>query len=569
MNQRYISLCIAGLGILGSALVVSVSLAQTLSAPPDAGIQYPIAELGNCKNKDACKTYCDNSANVDACLAFAEKNGLMTKTEIGTAKKFLSAGGKGPGGCTGRDSCETYCNDIDHINECVAFAEKTSMLAPDELAKAKQVQAAIAKGVKPPPCKNKKTCDVYCDEPANMNVCIAFGEAAGFLQGRELADAKKIVAAIDNGATPPPCRGKDACDVYCSASEHMEACIAFAQAAGFMSRGEMENSQKVLDAIKKGVKPPVCRGKEECDKYCSEDAHIDECANFSVAAGLMSEKDAKVAKKIKGKGPGGCVGKEQCDAFCGVQDNQETCINFAKENGLISPGELQKIEDGQKQFQESLQNMPQKVFTCLQNSIGSGTLEKFKSGQAMPSRDIGKQMGQCFSQTGGPPREGKGVSPGKPEGQNDGEETRPQQQGGSQGGFPNRSGKSAPGSFVGPGGCKTPEECKVFCQSNLEVCKNFRPPGMGSGASREGQEPQGQMQPTMPRQDQNGPNQGSGGMMPPNDERPLLEGTPLNGMMPPYPSNTGSPELPSTIPTDQMPNSIPLSPPPPPLPPGY
>lgn len=339
MKTTFLSASILGFGLLVSAsIIVNGASAQTA---PDA-IPFPVAELGNCKDKDACKVYCDDVNHIGACLAFAEKNNLMSQDEIATAKKFMEAGGKGPGGCTGKDACQNYCDDIDHIDECVAFAERTGIVPPEQLAEAKQVQAAIARGVKPPACRGKKECDAYCEDISHMKECMAFGEASGFLKGRELEDAKKMFIAIEQGATPPPCRGKDACDAYCSEPDHIEACMTFAQAAGFLTPEEAQNSQKMIAALKKGVKPPACRGKEGCDAYCSELAHIDECIQFSVAAGFMTEKDAEMAKKTGGRGPGGCTSKDTCDAFCGNPDNQQVCIDFAKENGFdVGPGETE------------------------------------------------------------------------------------------------------------------------------------------------------------------------------------------------------------------------------------
>ncbi|MDP2598359.1 MAG: hypothetical protein Q8P49_00845 [Candidatus Liptonbacteria bacterium] len=521
MNKKLIPFCVIGIGMLASAFIVGMAVAQTSAGPDAAGINYPISELGNCKDKSACKTYCDDPAHLEACIAFAEKNNLMSKGEIDTAKKFLNAGGKGPGGCTNKDSCEAYCNDIRRINECVAFAEKTGIMPPGELAEAKQVQSAIARGVKPPPCNNKKECDAYCEDPSHMKVCVAFGEAAGFLQGKELEDAKKIMAAIDNGVTPPPCKGKKACDAYCSDPSHLEACMTFAQVAGLMSPREAQDSQKMLQALKKGVKPPACRGREECDKYCAEDAHIEECINFAIAAGFMSEKDAEMAKKTKGRGPGNCRGKEECEAFCNNPDNQQACMNFAKDNGLISPEELQKMQEGQKKFQESFQGMPPEVLTCLQGSVGSDLLEKIKSGQAMPSRDIGEKVGQCFSQMGGP---GQGMRPG---GSGAGGEMPP---GGGQMMGPRPDGQNfqgqpvpAFGSFSGPGGCKTPQECMAYCQSNPEACRDFRPPTMGPGMTPMGQEFPTGIQPNMPPQDGIMPPPPTGIMPPPDGTQPMMQ----------------------------------------------
>ncbi len=342
MNTKQPSFYIVSFGILMSIFVFGTVFADTVVDTKGDNIQYPIVELGNCSDKNSCKAYCDKPDNVSSCMAFAEKNNLMSKEQIDTANKFLNAATKGPGGCTTKESCESYCDDVSHINECVTFAEKSGILSPKDLAEAKLVQSAIARGIKPPPCGSKKACDAYCENPNNMKVCIAFGEEAGFIKGKDLEDAKKMMTAIDKGAIPLPCKGKEACDAYCSQPENVEACIKFAEAAGF-----------------------------------------------------MTEKDAEMMKKTGGKGPGGCKGKEECDAFCNKSENQEICFNFGKDNGLIPPEQLKQIEEGNKFRQNRGENNP-------------------------------------------------------------GEQMRSEQ--------------------AGPGGCKTQEECKVFCENNPEICKNFRSP---------------------------------------------------------------------------------------------
>ncbi|OGD41903.1 hypothetical protein A3I82_01670 [Candidatus Azambacteria bacterium RIFCSPLOWO2_02_FULL_42_10] len=329
-----------GFFVISLAIIASVAWAQD--------VQFPVKELGDCQNQSACKSYCDKPENIEACVSFAEKNGLMPKEEIEAAKKFIAAGSKGPGGCSGRDECENFCNDITHIDECIAFGEKNNLMPPEELKEAKMVQAAIKRGAKPPACNGKKACDAYCEDSNHMEECIAFGAEAGFIQGKELEDAQKMLTAVRKGAKPPPCKGKEACDVYCSSPDNIEVCMTFAKEAGFMTPEEAENSEKMMTAIKKGVKPPPCKGKEACDAYCSEDSHVEECVNFSVAAGFMDEKDAEMAKKTKGKGPGDCKGREECEAFCKNPDNQETCLNFAKENGMMSEEDLKRMEEGRR-----------------------------------------------------------------------------------------------------------------------------------------------------------------------------------------------------------------------------
>jgi len=489
--------------IISLALIGSVAWAQN--------IQYPVKELGNCQDESACKSYCDKPENAKSCVNFAEKNNLMSKEEIEMAKKFMAVGSKGPGGCKGKDECDAFCNDMANIDECVAFAEKNNLMPPKELEEAKMVQAAIKRGVKPPPCKGKKACDAYCEDSNHMEECIAFGTEAGFIQGKELEDAQKMLAAIKKGVKPPPCKGKEACDAYCGNPDNMEACMTFAMEAGFMSEQEKADSQKMLQALKKGIKPPNCKGKDECDAYCSQEQNFNECTNFAEAAGFMTAEQTAMARKTGGKGPGNCKGKDECEAFCNSPDNQETCFNFAKDNGMIPEADLKQMEEGKQKFQESLQQAPATVLECLNSEIGTDMMEKFKSGAAMPPREIGEKMRGCFEKMGPPPgTEGQGekFQPG-PGAENPGGQMMPQQ--------------------AGPGGCKGPEECKSYCESNPDECKNFQPK-QGEGTPPQGQP--GQM--PAPCEGENCPSPlppGEGMMQPPEGFSPS-GGSPEGGQPP-------------------------------------
>ncbi len=413
------------------------------------------------------------------------------------------------GGCTSQSDCKAYCDQLSHIDACVAFAKAHNVMPPAELQQAEQVQAAIAKGVKPPACNSKSECDAYCSQPNHMKECITFGEASGMLQGQELQNAQRVLAAINAGATPPPCT-QDTCDAYCSQPTHMEACMTFAQAAGLMSPQEAADSQKVLAAIQKGVNPPPCKGKGACDAYCSQPEHVDECTNFAVAAGFMTPQDAALAKKTGGKGPGGCTSKEACDTFCKDPQNQQTCFSFAKDNDLIPPEQLQQMQQGQEQLQQSLQNAPQAVLTCLEDSVGPDVLDKIKSGNFMPTQDMGSEIGQCFQQ-------------GIPQG--------PQFASGTGSNIPPGAANGVMHALQGPGGCTTPESCQAYCQSNPDACKNFQAPS-GEGQAQPGQMTQiqqGEIRQNM--QYQGGPG-GASGTMPFPQGMPLQNGQPLNNLMP-------------------------------------
>jgi len=377
--------------------IVHQALAQAQKQSAVDTLVYPIAELGQCQSKGACKTYCDKPENSEACLNFAEKNKLMSAEETAKARAFAKVGKKGPGGCTDGNSCEAYCDDVFHIEECVAFAEKTGMMSKSEVEEAKKVNQALKNGAQlPGNCRNKKQCDSYCESP-----------------------------------------------------DHMEECIAFGQKTGMMSAEDQRDAEKVLQAIRKGVKPPPCRGKQQCDVYCQEPDHFDSCVSFAEAAGFMTPQDAEMARKTGGKGPGGCRGKE-CEGFCDNPNNQQICVEFAVEHGLLSQEQIQQMEQGKQQVQEALRSAPPEVLQCIKNAVGSDKVEKLQQGILSPDRAMSEPMKKCFEQQV-PRRESE------------------------QGQFQSERQGDQSSNFTGPGGCRNEQECKDFCIKNPTACSQFRP----------------------------------------------------------------------------------------------
>lgn len=454
--------CLVCLFILGANFCLSKAKAQT---DPFANLAYPIAELGDCADRGACKAFCANSENRAPCLDFAQAKNLLPKRDIEIGRKMLDLGeAEGPGGCLGMEECKNYCDEITNLKECIMFAEKNGLLPEEEMREAKKVIAAIDRGLTPPPCRGKSECDIYCSEASHMEECLSFGEAAGLIPQEELGNAKKMLQAIKAGVVPLPCRGKDECDVFCSSPENMAQCMEFALAAGFMPEQEMVQARKMLDVIKQGIKPPNCKGEAECQAYCQEETHFAECVNFAEAMGDMKPEDAERARKTGGKGPGGCKGEAECQNFCNNPENGQACLEFAVMMGEMSQEEAQRILEGnQNQTNQNMENR--------------GPL------QNMPT---------------------------------------------------------------GPGGCQSPEECKNFCSNpaNQQECANFA----------------GQTGGTMP-----GPQPGQ--PMPPAGEQPQNYQGPQQYQMPQEGGNMPQPQtikMPGDYPTSnfnpEMQNQMPQQP---------
>ena len=377
--------------VIAAAAVGNTILAQI----DDSGIQYPIQELGGCQDQASCKAYCSDETHQNACWAFAKNHNLMTDEEINGAKKFAAAKNERPGGCRTKDTCENYCGNLDHTDECIAFAEKHDLLPQRQLQNAKKIQEAIAKGIKPPACTDEESCDTYCDgsNHTQMQECILFGEAAGFLEGKELERAKKVLVAVKNGLKPP-CQGKK-CELFCRESDNMAACAKFAIEAGFMDDQEKERAQKMLKAIESGVKPPRCHGNE-CEAYCSSPDNVEECANFAKAAGFITPEQAESTLRTGGRGPGGCNNKDGCRAFC--EKHEDECFAFTQNNGLAHEADLTQVEEKRQSFQRSAHQIPESVLGCLGGQVDEDTLRKIKEGSIMPSGEIGVKMRECFGQ---------------------------------------------------------------------------------------------------------------------------------------------------------------------------
>lgn len=123
-------------------------------------------------------------------------------------------------------------------------------------------------------------------------------------------------------------------------------------------------------------------------------------------------------------------------------------------------------------------------------------MEKMKTGSGMPSKDAGEQIGKCFDQfvpqgmapnNAGQPGQNFQAGPGGCKTPEECDVYCKEHQDECEKMFQPGPGVMNPGNQVmpqqaGPGGCKSPEECQKYCESNPEVCKNFGgEQGMGMG----------------------------------------------------------------------------------------
>ena len=512
--------------------VLGVSLVAVASSPFD--IEFPIPELGNCIDKASCKIYCDDSANKNACLVFgqkhgfvdksrtealkqlpttgpgpgncksqeecrvycseikhaaecfdfAEKHNLLNKNDIKSGRDFLTK--TGPGGCKGAVECRTYCDDISHREECLEFAHRKGLISKPSLDAARNIVRKIEKGG-PGGCKSEDECRVYCDNVGHVNECVAFAEENGFVSKQDAMLMRK--AGLLKG--PGGCSGKNECEAYCKTSEHQKECVDFAEKHGLMSKKEAEMARKF--AGKPG--PGGCVG-EECRRFCTDPKNAETCFKFAEDNQLIAPQDLERARKFmkisQDGGPGGCKGME-CAKYCRQESNREACIDFAKKNELMSKDDIKDLDAGQKISKKMKESggpggcktdnecriyctKAEHVEECVAFGAVHGGMPKEQVRQMLKRfaeeevEDMDVPLGDDFED-----REEDVFE--------EYEEYKRLEEGFRN--IPSSNGLPSSGpttnmmdkkkfDFVGPGGCKSGEECMKYCTEHKDECLKFK-----------------------------------------------------------------------------------------------
>ncbi len=99
------------------------------------------APFSSMKDFQQCEHASDPSV-IKKCTDFAVKSGMMTQEQADVVQQ---TGGKGPGGCQGKDECEQYC--ADHQDECFQFSQEHNLIRPEQRqhmqAAANQIKQAL------------------------------------------------------------------------------------------------------------------------------------------------------------------------------------------------------------------------------------------------------------------------------------------------------------------------------------------------------------------------------------------------------------------------------------------
>lgn len=289
---------------------------------------YPIPELGSCDSLSSCKTYCDIPWHQTVCTDYGVDQGVLEKPQI-LAAVAVDYPVPELGNCGSKFACKAYCDDSANRPACVDFARAHGIdistaasggRAPSErpggAPRPGSGSASDLTGLEFPiaelgNCASVRECKLYCDQSQNRQACFDFAYEKGLVGGTEaagkLSGLKFPIAELGN------CGSMAECDTYCSQPDHHEQCDAYAKKMGFEPPGGGM------------VGPGGCTSDEECDAYCSNSAHREECeAAWQKHCGPNPDRP-ECQKGPPGGGPGGCTSDEECRGYCEANPDDEDC----------------------------------------------------------------------------------------------------------------------------------------------------------------------------------------------------------------------------------------------------
>lgn len=145
------------------------------------GITFPIADLGNCGSVAACKTFCDNSTNQQACIDYAKKHKLSTsisQAASAQSEEEILKFAKAELGCSSHDACMQFCDQEGNMDRCIDFAAKHNLGGN---ASEMRQQMATMKSLLG--CTSMISCMEFCNNAANSQKCMEVFKQAGFDTG--------------------------------------------------------------------------------------------------------------------------------------------------------------------------------------------------------------------------------------------------------------------------------------------------------------------------------------------------------------------------------------------------
>ncbi|MFC1756982.1 hypothetical protein ACFLZC_02420 [Patescibacteria group bacterium] len=300
---------------------------------------------GGCTSEQECERYCDNKEHREECLNFAVAEGFVTPEDAEQMRADMNR--TGPGGCASREECDAFCSNPDNYKICTQSAVESGMMTQEEADFLAEREELRRSG------KNR-------GGPAGPDYPRPDGPG-----GIEIDEAK-VLELLKTETGPGGCSTMQECDTFCSTQANDDICMSYAIEHNLIPPEKIAHMKKMMEIDKMGG-PGGCIGREECDAYCDGPEHGEECFQFGKEHGLIPpeeieimEREMAIYRKLDQgamQGPGNCGSREECDAYCRDTEHVEECMNFSGNQGLQNDEELRRRKDDFRRFESTLRGI--------------------------------------------------------------------------------------------------------------------------------------------------------------------------------------------------------------------
>lgn len=305
-----------------SLVLFAVNLsAQTL-------LQYPILELGYCRDAKECYLFCEIPQNKAACWSYGQFRlgpqvlGVSSISPEEDAQMRRMAAEKGItfpipelGNCSGPQECRDFCEQPANHATCMSFARKHGFgdEGGGDGAREAEILAAAQSELG---CSAKESCFRICEQDHSR--CEAFARQHGLYQegeGQYGPRGAQKDELLQNAKNELGCTSMESCARVCQSNP--ERCQAFTQRYGLSE----QPPQGSMGQYQRG--PGGCDSEETCKAYCME--HPSECPGFQSSPSGGGDY----------VGPTGCRTEAECQAFC--RANPSSCPGFSEAQSTQVP----------------------------------------------------------------------------------------------------------------------------------------------------------------------------------------------------------------------------------------
>ena len=316
-----------------SFLIFNLSSASAQSA------RYPIPELGNCRNQEECYLYCQIPQNTPDCWSYGKYIMNNAQSVLGETTTNITYPITELGNCSDANACFIYCNQPKNQSTCYAYAKNHGLINEEEVENEEEdlppekMQEIITSAKTELGCEGKEQCMTICSAPENYAKCEAFAKKHNLYKGPPPIDERggiPPVEILEKAKTELGCTSERSCMEFCNKPENSEKCMDFAKNNKLMREDDYEKHKKQFNNSKEQKEKMLeeakaelgCDSYETCAKFCGNPTNVEKCMTLGRRHGMGPPPSQNYPP------PKPCTNEVECRAYC--EKNPQECKGFSE-----------------------------------------------------------------------------------------------------------------------------------------------------------------------------------------------------------------------------------------------